>query len=156
MNVAGPMPPMIGWRYNANMRIVQTPDFVVIRGEMQGARIIPIGAEFSNIGPTWMGESVGRWEDDTLVVHTKGFRPEQSWFWIRSSEHLEVTEYFDLVSQGNIRYRYVVTDPEIYTAPWTVEMSITRRPPGEYLYEFACHEGNYSFGAILRGARVAE
>ena len=156
LNVAGPMPPMVGWRYNANMRIVQTPKFVVIIGEMQGARIIPIGGEFSLAGPQWMGESIGRWEGDTLVVHTRNFRPEQSWFWIKSSDQLEVTEYFDLVSQDNIRYRYVLTDPEIYTAPWTVEMGITRRAPGERLYEFACHEGNYSFAVILRGARVQE
>lgn len=154
--VAGPMPPMIGWRYNANMRIVQTPQFVVIIGEMQGARIIPIGGEFSLDGPQWMGESIGRWEGDTLVVHTRNFRAEQSWNWIKSSDQLEVMEYFDLISQDNIRYRYVVTDPEIYNTPWTVEMDITRRAPGERLYEFACHEGNYSFAAILRGARVQE
>lgn len=154
--VAGPMPPMIGWRYNANMRIVQTPQFVVIIGEMQGARIIPIGGEFSLDGPQWMGESIGRWEGDTLVVHTRNFRAEQSWVWIKSSDQLEVMEYFDLISQDNIRYRYVVTDPEIYNTPWTVEMDITRRAPGERLYEFACHEGNYSFAAILRGARVQE
>ena len=123
---------------------------------MQGARIIPIDGEFSLAGPLWMGESIGRWEGDTLVVHTRNFRPEQSWFWIKSSDQLEVTEYFDLVSQDNIRYRYVLTDPEIYTAPWTVETGITRRAPGERLYEFACHEGNYSFAVILRGARVQE
>jgi hypothetical protein len=156
LNVAGPMPPMVGWGYNANMRIVQTPEFIVIVGEMQGARIIPIGGEFSLGGPQWMGESIGRWQGGTLVVHTRKFRPEQSWFWIKSSDQLEVMEYFDLVSQDNIRYRYVVTDPEIYNSPWTVEMDITRRAPGERLYEFACHEGNYSFSAILRGARVQE
>ena len=159
LNVAGPMPPMVGWRYNANMQIVQTAGHVVIVGEMQGARIIPIGpigAEPSRSGAKWMGESVGHWQGDTLIVHTTNFRPEHSWFWIKSSDQLEVAEYFDLVSKDTIRYRYVVTDPEIYTAPWTVEMSITRRAPGEYLYEFACHEGNYSFPVILRGARVQE
>lgn len=156
LTVAGPMPPMVGWRYNANMRVVQTPQFVVIVGEMQGARIIPIGGAFSSEDALWMGESIGRWEGDTLVVHTKRFRAEHSWFWIRSSSQLEVTEYFDLVSQDSIRYRYVVTDPEIYSSPWTVEMEIARRSPGERLYEFACHEANYSLAAILRGARVQE
>jgi hypothetical protein len=75
---------------------------------------------------------------------------------IRLSPVFEVMEYFELVSEDEISYKYVVSDPQMYTANWTVEMSISRRPAGDRLYEYACHEANYSLAAILRGARVAE
>jgi hypothetical protein len=157
LSVAGPMPPMVGWRYNANMRIVQTPDYIVLNGEMQGPRFLALNGQQRPLGlPHWLGESIATWKGDTLVVETDNFRPESSWFTFKHSDQLLVSEVFELINGNEIEYRYTVTDPVIYTEPITVEMSISRRPADERLYEFACHEGNYSLGGMLRGARKEE
>ena len=154
----GPAAPMVGWFYNANMQIVQTRDYVMILAEMNhDARIIPLrSGQPDYYFPQWMGNSAGHWEGDTLVVETKDFRKEQSWFAFRMSEKLTVTERFTLVSDDEMFYSYTFTDPTIYTAPVTVEKNIVRRPDGESVYEYACHEGNYSFASILAGARRLE
>jgi hypothetical protein len=157
LNVVGPMAPMVGWFYNANVRIVQTQNYFVINGEMLPPRIVPLGAEQRPLGlRRWEGESVAQWDGDTLVVHTRNFRPEISWFFFKTSDELEVTERFRLLSSDEILYSYTVVDPRIYTEPFEVEMVLKRRSPDERLYEFACHEGNHSFAVILRGARVLE
>ncbi len=158
LNAPGPMPPMVGWTYNANMRIVQTADHVVIAAEMPfSPRIIPFANEFPPHGfPSWMGESIASWEEDTLVVRTRNLRPDSSREAFRMSGDMRVVERFTRISTNEIFYRYTVTDPLLYTQPMTVEMSITRRRPGERIYEFACHEGNYSLPAILAGARRLE
>ena len=154
----GPMAPTVGWFYNANMQIVQTEDHVMLLAEMNhDARIIPISAgqrEYSH--PQWMGNSVGRWEGDTLVVETTGFRPEQSWFAFLMSDQLRITERFKLIADDEILYSYTIHDPEIYTEPVTVEKNIVQRAEGEHVFEYACHEGNYSFPSILAGARRLE
>lgn len=155
---AGPMPPMSGWFYNANMQIVQTGDHVMIMGELtHDARIIPLNQTLdANASAQWMGRSVGRWDGDALIVETTHFRPEHSWWYLRMSEELEVTERFELINENEILYRFTVTDPQVYTEPVTVEKNIIRRAPGEHIYEYACHEGNYSLPSILAGARRQE
>jgi hypothetical protein len=67
-----------------------------------------------------------------------------------------VTEYFTRTSDEQITYRFTMEDPEVYSQPWTAEMSLRERPEGEQLYEYACHEGNYALTGILAGARVQE
>ena len=157
LDTLGPMPPMIGWFYNANMQIVQSSGHVLIKGEMHAPRIIPLAAEHDTHGlRKWMGDSIGQWENDIFVVHTKNFRPEQSWFFFKLSSELEIIERYRLVSKDEIFYQYVVTDPLIYALPFTVEMNIVRRPAGEHLYEYACHDANYSLRGILAGARMRE
>lgn len=157
LDTLGPMPPMIGWFYNANMQIVQSSGYVVIKGEMHPPRIIPLAREHDPHGlRKWMGDSIGQWESDTFVVHTKNFRPEQSWGFFKLSSELEIVERYTLVSEDEIFYQYVVTDPQIYALPFTVEMSIIRRRAGERIYEYACHEANYSLRGILAGARMQE
>ena len=151
------MAPLIGWKYNANMLIVQTPDYVVLAAETHPPRIIPVGNNKKKHGlRQWMGESTGRWEEDTLIVHTNNFRASSSFFQMKSSDELQVTEWFTLKSPNEILYRYTVTDPKIYTQPFTVEMHIARRPAGDRIFEWACHEGNYSMQGILAGARTQE
>ncbi len=155
----GPMAPMVGWFYNANMQIVQTDSHVMILAEMNhDARIIPIGSAVSDSGvfPQWMGKSVGHWEGDTLVVETDGFRPEQSWFAFPMSDQLKVVERFTLVSKDEIHYEFTFSDPGIYSESITAEKNISRRAPGEEIFEYACHEGNYSMSSILAGARRQE
>lgn len=154
----GPAAPMIGWFYNANMQIVQTADYFILIAEMnQDTRIIHLNRQQApSEYPQWMGHSIGHWEGDTLVVETSQFRPEQSWIAFRMSGQLQVKERFTLISEDEILYSYTFTDPEIYTEPVTVEKSIVRRAPGERLYEYSCHEGNYSLPGILAGARRLE
>lgn len=154
----GPMAPMVSWFYNANMQIVQTEDYVMVLAEMNhDARIISLSEPHSdNVHAKWMGNSFGHWEGDVLIVETTDFRPEQSWFQFLMSEKLKVTERFELVSADEIRYSYTFTDPELYTDAVTVEKNITRRSDGEQIFEYACHEGNYSMASILAGARRLE
>jgi len=105
-----------------------------------------------------MGDSVGYWDGDTLVVRTQGFRPEQSTsrMGFRVSEDFEVTERYTLTSDDTIHYAFTVMDEQAYGKPISGERTLTRNPPEERLYDFECHEGNYSLAAILRGARMEE
>ena len=153
--------------YNAGNLILQTPDFVVILTEMIGeARFIPLDGR-PRINPSiglWMGDSRGRWEGETLVVETTNFTGKG---WVTPNQNagrmhgvpvtrdLRVVERFTRVSEDILDWRVTVEDPQIYTAPWTLELPLTRDPTYD-LYEYACHEGNYSVPNILRGARVKE
>ena len=153
--------------YNAGNLILQTPDFVVILTEMIGeARFIPLDGR-PRINPSiglWMGDSRGRWEGETLVVETTNFT-EKGWVTpnqnagrmhgVPVTRDLRVVERFTRVSEDILDWRVTVEDPQIYTAPWTLELPLTRDPTYD-LYEYACHEGNYSVPNILRGARVKE
>lgn len=155
---AGPAAPIVSWFFNANMQIVQNKNYVMLLSEMNhDARIIPLTAPEKPVNyPQWMGSSVGRWEGDTLVVETVNFRPDHSWSVFVMSGELQTIERFTLVSDDEINYHLTITDPEIYTEPVVVEKNIVRRAPGESIYEYACHEGNYSLPSILAGARRQE
>jgi hypothetical protein len=155
-------PPMLNVLYNNNYQIVQNRDYVTILVEMNhDARIIPLN---DRVRPPshmrkWMGHSIGRWEGDTLVVETTGFHPDESlrpYFGnsIYISPDAKVTERFTRISPTQILYRFTVDDPKVYSKPWTAEMPLnaTDKP----VYEYACHEGNYSLPGILAGARLAE
>ena len=153
--------------YNAGNLILQTPGYVVILTEMIGeARIIPLDDRppiSSSIG-LWMGDSRGRWEGETLVVETTNFT-EKGWITpnqnagrmhgVPVTRDLRVFERFTRVSEGILDWRVTIEDPQVYTAPWTLELPLNRDPVYD-LYEYACHEGNYSVPNILRGARVKE
>ena len=152
------VPPIVVPPYNANYQIVQTRDYVMLLGEMvHDARIIRLHSTHPETGSkTWLGDSIGYWEGDTLVVHSINFRPEISHFRLTSSDQMELTERFTMINEQEIFYTFTVTDPQIYSQPFTEELTLHRRGPGEYLYEYACHEGNYSFSGILAGARRLE
>jgi len=146
---------MVVTPYNANFQIVQTGDYVMLLGEMvHDARIVRLDEEH-HPGEIkyWLGDSVGHWEGDTLVVHTKNFRPEISHFRLVSSDQLAITERLELVNENEIYYSVTVTDPEIYSQPFTQELTLSRHGPDDRLYEYACHEGNYGLAGILAGAR---
>jgi hypothetical protein len=151
-------PPMLNTGYNNHLQIVQTPQHVVIVTEMNhDARIIPLKPEPAPPGASWLGHSVGRWEGDTLVVETTGFHPGSAW---RTPSPLYispaglVTERFTRVSRDEIRYAFSVEDPTTYSRPWRAEMPL-KATPGP-MYEFACHEGNYSLSGVLAGGRQKE
>jgi hypothetical protein len=151
-------PPMINVMYNNNYQFVQTPDAVVINVEMNhDARIIPLtDKHLPDAMHKWMGDSIGRWDGDTLVVTTTNFHPDEalrtffaSTFYV--SPKAVVTERFTRWSDDQILYEFSVDDPEILERPWKAEMSFNRTQ--QPVYEYACHEGNYSLPGILAGAR---
>jgi hypothetical protein len=147
-------PPALPVLYNNLKRIVQTPDYVVIFNEMvHDARIIPLNREHAPKEiRKWMGDSVAHWEGDTLVVDTTNFNKTPALF--SASENLHVVERFTRVGENTILYQFTVEDPTVWTTPWSGEYPWVRTE--DQIYEYACHEANYSFGDILRGARVLE
>lgn len=155
-------PGMLNTIYNNNYQIVQTPDHVMILVEMvHDARIIPVAAskEAAAHKPAaiqpWLGDSVGWWEGDTLVVQTRNVHPEQArQGQIILSPNGVVTERFSRVGDGQLLYTFEVADPDYYTQPWRAEMVMNQRR--EPIYEYACHEGNYAMEGILWGARQLE
>jgi len=149
-------PPMLPVMYNNNYQIVQTPDHVMILVEMvHDARIIRIDQDhYEQDFQRWLGDSVGYWEDDALVVKTKRFHDQQSYR--GTSEELIVTERFEIVAENKIKYSFTMDDPQSFRQPWTGEIAMNRRPEGEPMYEYACHEGNYAFPGIMGGARRLE
>ena len=144
-------PPMLPVLYNNNYQIVQTPDSVMILVEMvHDARIIRINGKHPGPGVRqWLGDSIGHWEGDTLMVETTNFTDRTRFR--GSSMNLKVTERFTRTSDDTILYRATIDDPSTFTRPWTVEYPFvaTKGP----IYEYACHEGNYSLTDILGGAR---
>ncbi|MGH6910294.1 MAG: hypothetical protein ACREEG_08920, partial [Phenylobacterium sp.] len=147
-------PPMLPLLYNNTYEIVQTKDAVMIEVEMvHDTRIVRLTDK--HLPPDvklWMGDSIGHWEGDTLVVETTNMRPEQGFRGV--SPELKITERFTRVGPGQIKYAFTVSDPKIYTAPYSGEVALnaTKGP----IYEYACHEGNYALPGILAGARLQE
>jgi len=153
--------------YNAGNHIIQIPGYVVIIYEMIGeARIIPLDdrPHIDQRIRQWMGDSRGRWEGDTLIVETTNFS-EKGWITpnqnagrmhgVPVSRHLRVIERFTRRGNDVLEWQATVDDPEVFTDPWIIELPL-QRDSGYVLYEYACHEGNYSVENILRGARVKE
>lgn len=140
------------------LQILQTEDYVLLNAEYNtGLRAIPLNQTERNITwPQWMGTSTGRWDGDSLVVHTKNFRPEQSHRRILTSGELEITEVYTLVSENELLYRFTYTDPVTLAQPFTGEIPLARMAEGQIIYESACHEGNYSIIGVLAGARRQE
>lgn len=147
-------PPMLPPAYNDILRIFQTSAHVAIVREVSTnlPRIIPTDGRPHTPGRVrqWAGSSSGRWDGDTLVVDTTHYNDKAA---IQgATDRLHVMERFTRVSEDLIVYRFTVTDPATWTAPWTAElpMLLTEGHP----YEYACHEGNQGVANILRGARV--
>ncbi|HEV2533352.1 hypothetical protein [Phenylobacterium sp.] len=152
-------PPMVNGGVNDNYQFVQTRDAVAIHAEWDhDVRVIRIDPAGRHPPPTvrrWMGDSIGHWEGDTLVVETTNFTaheidaPRQN-----ATDDMRVVERFTRSSAGEIFYEFSVTAPAVFLQTWRGEMVFhaTRGP----IYEFACHEGNYALQNMLLGARHAE
>jgi hypothetical protein len=152
-STSGP-PTLPNYFYNNLKQIVQTPTFVMILNEMvHDARVVRMGGEHlpQNIRK-WMGDSVGHWEGDALVVDTTNFTNKTQFR--GASDELHVIERFTRTDKNTLLYRFTVEDPATWDKPWTGEYPW--RATDELLYEYACHEGNYSLGGMLRGAREKE
>jgi hypothetical protein len=162
-------PPIIPGGYNQNIELFQTRDYVVIHNEMNhNARIIPLDGRPRL--PThlrqWNGDSRARWEGDTLVITSTNFmstgtgtlmldgnlaRTGVGW---SPDENLTLVERFTRTDSDTMIYQFTITDPTVWTKPWTVSLPMTRSDAP--LYEYACHEGNHDMKFILSGARALE
>jgi hypothetical protein len=147
-------PPMLPVLYNNNYQIVQTPDAVMILVEMvHDVRIIRMnGTHLPSNVRQWLGDSIGHWEDDTLVVDTTNFTDQTKFE--GSSPDLHIIERFKRVDANTILYRATIDDPSTFTKIWTLEYPF--RATAGPVFEYACHEGNYAMTDIMGGARKAE
>ena len=147
-------PPMMPVLYNNNYQIVETPDSVMIVVEMiHDVRVVRMNSQHEPPEMRkWVGDSIGHWEGDTLVVDTTNFHEQAGMY--GSDKNLHTIERFQRVDQNTILYRVTVDDPTAWTKPWTMEYPFmaTKGP----VYEYACHEGNYAMGDILGGASKVE
>ena len=148
-------PPITPAAYNQNVQIFQTADHLVVLTEMvHTARIIPLQGQShldDSVGQ-WSGDSRGRWEGDTLVVETKNFDAIRGWR--ATTDNMMLVERFRRVDEGTLEYEFTVTDPETWTSPWTANLPMVRNDLP--MFEYACHEGNYSMPQMLGGARALE
>jgi len=154
-------PPMLNVLYNNDYQIVQSPGYVTIVVEMNhNARIVRLNAPHlpPNMRP-WLGDSIGHWEGETLVVETTNINPNQRFtadirHRLYVSPNAKVTERFTRVAADQILYEFRVEEPSVYTQAWSgqIPMRATKGP----MYEYACHEGNYALRDILAGTRQQE
>jgi hypothetical protein len=147
-------PPMLPVLYNNLHQIVQTKETVLILTEMvHDARIVRMNSEhLPKTIRKWLGDSVGRWDGDTLVVDTTNFTDKTRFR--GSSENLHVVERFSRIDAKTLRYQFTIEDPETWVRPWSGEQAWPATD--DLMYEYACHEANYALGNILRGARLRE
>jgi hypothetical protein len=152
-STSGP-PVLPNYFYNNLHQIVQTPDTVMILTEMvHDARIVRMNAQHlpSSIRK-WLGDSVGRWEGETLVVDTTNFTDKTRFR--GSTADLHVVERFSRIDDKTLRYRFTIEDKNTWAQPWTGEY--TWPATDDRVFEYACHEANYALGNILKGARLKE
>jgi len=146
-------PVMTSQLYNNNYQFVQTPDHLAIWVEMvHDVRIVRIGGKHRTDGVhPYMGDSIGWWDGDTLVVETTNYHPAQN---LRgATPNVKVTERFTRTAPDRVLYQFKVEDPAVWAEPWGGEYEFAKSGP---VYEYACHEGNYGLTGILAGARHEE
>src|SRR5229473_764153 len=152
-STSGP-PALPDYFYNDLHQVVQTQDQIMILTEMvHDARIVRMNAQhLPKTIRRWMGDSVGHWEGDTLVIDTTNFTDKTRFR--GSTEKLHVVERLTRVDDKTLLYRFTLEDPDTWDRPWTGEYTwpATSKP----IYEYACHEGNYALASVLRGARRQE
>jgi len=151
-STSGP-PMMPDYFYNNNYQIVQTADTIMIMVEMiHDVRVIRLNGQHEPASiKKWLGDSIGHWEGDTLVIDTTNFTDLNPF---EDAQNLHVVERLTRVDPETILYQFTVEDPGMWTKPWSGELPITKMQ-GQ-LYEYACHEANYGLVNTLNGARVAE
>ena len=148
-------PPFTPSAYNNNMQLFQTPDHVVIMTEMVNtSRVVPVdgGPHLPDTVRQWSGDSRGHWEGDTLVIETKNFDAKRRWR--NTTESMHLVERLTRVDADMLLYEFTVTDPETWTSSWTAAVPMPLNP--EPMFEYACHEGNYSMPVMLGGTRAEE
>ena len=154
-----PKLPNTGYGYNANFQVVQSPGYVTFLYEMGWeTRIIPIDPDRQHPPQNvrlWLGDSIGRWEGDTLVIETTNFSPNRHF--MGSFETLHLIERFRRVDGGTLEYQFTIDDPATWTKPWTVSVPIPKlEAEVPKIFEYSCHEGNYGMTSLLQGTRALE
>ena len=143
--------------YGSNYEILQTRDLVTIRYEMiHEVRVIPLDGR-PRVGQHLrldLGDARGSWDGNSLVVETTNFTSRSAFR--GASQELRLIERFTPVAQGVVEWRVTLNDARTWTRPWTFALTLTRKDESQRIYEYACHEGNYSLQNILTGARSAE
>ena len=148
-------PPITPGGYNQNLQVFQTPDHVVLLTEMvHTVRVVPLDGRpaLPEDVRQWSGDSRGRWEGDTLVIETSRFNDQRRWR--GTTRNMTLVERLTRVDADTLVYEYTVDDPDTWTRPWTASLPMQRGD--QPLYEYACHEGNYSMPGILGGHRMDE
>ena len=148
-------PPMAPSAYNNNVQLVQTRDRIVILNEMvHSARVIDLSrrTHFPSSMRFLVGDSIGHWEGDTLVVDTTNFSIAGNFRF--STRDMHLVERFSLEDDNTLRYEFTMDDPAVWTAKWTA--SIPMRRTDEQIFEYACHEANYGLEGVLKGARFQD
>ena len=148
-------PPMLPGPYNNTYQIVQTPGYVMIYSEMiHETRVIPMDGRphAPSTVRSWLGDSRGRWDGNTLVVDSTNFNGKTRFR--GSDDNLHVIERFTRAGPDQILYRFTIEDSTAFTKPWTGETPLAAMSGP--IYEYACHEGNYAMVDILAGARAEE
>lgn len=147
-------PPMIPSAYNNNLQIVQTDGYFMMHNEMiHNIRPVRLNdAAHMDVPRKWEGDSVGHWEGDTLVIETRNFARDTAFG--NSSANMQLTEKFWMIDADTLNYEFTIEDPTTWTEPWTVMFPMVRAELP--IYEYACHEGNYSMAGILGGWRTLE
>jgi len=149
--------------YNHNYQVLQTKDYVAILVEMiHDARIIPLDGRphLSERNRSWLGSSRGRWEGDTLVVETKNVTDKLfehgtgTLVAFGTGKTMTITERFRRVSADELDYQFTVSDPTVYTKPFTISTPMVKTDGP--IFEYACHEGNHAMVGILNAERTAE
>ena len=155
-------PPMLPYSYNSNYQIVQTDSAIMIHAEMiHDARIIHMDGRphAPQRLRSSLGDSIGRWQGDTLVVDTTNFTAERGYYGDAGGnfgwdENLHLVERFRMLDADTLLYQFDIDNPTAFTRPWKGELTLNRADAG--IYEFACHEGNYSLTNMMRGYRATE
>ena len=147
--------PQLTAGYQSYSQIVQNANTVMIRTEMiHDVRIIPLDGRphLPSTVQNWLGDSVGHWEGDTLVIDTTNYKPQS--FMSSSSEQLHVTERLTRTGPESMKYEITINDPGTWTKPWSLMIPLQRT--SELIYEYACQEGNIGLAGILSGTRAEE
>jgi hypothetical protein len=147
--------PRLQAAYNSYYQIVQSPGNVAIMMEtIHDTRIIPLDnrPHIPQDIRQWHGDPRGHWEGNTLVVETTNFSPKSNFR--GANENLRLVERFTRVGPDTLNYEVTVTDPTIWTRPWTAMIPLRRST--DLVYEYECHEGNTGLAGILAGARADE
>jgi hypothetical protein len=154
----GMLSSMLPTLYNFGNQIVQMPGYVAIRNEMiHETRVIPLngGPHVGSAIKTYMGDSRGHWDGNTLVVETTNLKDQPGAAGGLFSDAAKVTERFTRTSPTDLVYQATIDDPKTWTKPWTLSMPY-KLDPHYTIYEYACHEGNYMMLDSLSGARELE
>ena len=169
---------MLPFRYNNGIRIYQAPGFVVINLEMLGTRVIPVAGQLEpwpKPVEAWLGSSRGRWDGNTLVIETTNIKTGDSatrdmfarngsplnmatrgvppWNTLPTSAEARVVERLTMIDRNTITYEMTYSDPQVFTAPWTLRFDWTR-DDGYAFYEYACHEGDVQVRNYITASRA--